>query len=152
MSSIPIPKTITMDELLNMSLDQLNVEEEEAWYSESKSNLEEPEEHSFEEITENQQEKERRRLFEIEQYEHDQLQEQSMEIMHRFNEEIMQKTEPELQTLLIEYQSYHYTIFTLADIHIWNAWKIQQLQKKLEELKQEEPGQKVESGQKKSER
>ena len=148
MSSIPIQKTITMDELLNMSLDQLNVEEEEAWYSESKSKLEEPEEHSFEEITENQQEKERRRLFEIEQYEHDQLQEQSMEIMHRFNEEIMQKTEPELQTLLIEYQSYHYTIFTLADIHIWNAWKIQQLQKKLEELKQEEPGQKVESGQK----
>ena len=149
MSSIPIQKTITMDELLNMSLDQLNVEEEEAWYSESKSKLEEPEECRFEEITENQQDKEeRRRLFEIEQYEHDQLQEQSMEIMHRFNEEIMQKTEPELQTLLIEYQSYHYTIFTLADIHIWNAWKIQQLQKKLEELKQEEPGQKVESGQK----
>ena len=147
MSSIPIQSTITMDELLNMSLDQLKVEEEEAWYSESKSkpeesNPEEPEERSFEEITENQQEKERRMLFEIEQFEHDQLQEQSMEIMQSFNEEIMQKTELELQILLIEYQSYHYTIFTLADIHIWNAWKIQQLQKKLEELKQE-PGQKV---------
>ena len=72
MSSIPIQKTITMDELLNMSLDQLNVEEEEAWYSESKSKLEEPEECRFEEITENQQDKEeRRRLFEIEQYEHE---------------------------------------------------------------------------------
>lgn len=142
MSSIPIPKTITMDQLLSMPLDQLNVEEEEAWYSERKSKLEEPEECSFEEITENQQDKERRILFEIEQFEHDQLQEQSMEIMQSFNDEIMQKTEPELQTLLIEYQSYHYTKFTLADIHIWNAWKIQQLQKKLEELKQE-PGQKV---------
>ena len=140
MSSIPIQSTITMDELLNMSLDQLKVEEEEAWYSESKSNLEEPEEHSFEEITENQQEKERRRLFEIEQFEHDQLQEQSMEIMQSFNEEIMQKTELELQILLIEYQSYHYTIFTLANIHIWNAWKIQQLQKKLEEAKARRAG------------
>jgi hypothetical protein len=134
-----------MDELLNMSLDQLKVEEEEAWYSESKSkpeesNPEEPEERSFEEITENQQEKERRMLFEIEQFEHDQLQEQSMEIMQSFNEEIMQKTELELQILLIEYQSYHYTIFTLANIHIWNAWKIQQLQKKLEEAKARRAG------------
>lgn len=145
MSSIPIQSTITMDELLNMSLDQLKVEEEEAWYSESKSkpeesNPEEPEERSFEEITENQQEKERRMLFEIEQFEHDQLQEQSMEIMQSFNEEIMQKTELELQILLIEYQSYHYTIFTLANIHIWNAWKIQQLQKKLEEAKARRAG------------
>jgi len=139
MSSIPIQQTITMHELLNMSLDQLTVEEEEAWYSESKSNFEELEKPDPEEITEYQQyQKERVRLFEIEQFEHDELQEQSMEIMHSFNDEIMQKTETELQILLIEYQSYPYTIFTLADIHNWNAWKIQQLQKKLEELKQKE--------------
>jgi hypothetical protein len=125
--------TITMDEFLSMSIVQLTVEEEEEVEEESKSKFEEPEE-----ITENYQEKERKRLFEIENYEHNQLQEQSMEIMYRFNNEIMQKTEPELQTLLIEYQSYPYTIFTLADIHIWNAWKIQQLQKKMEDLKQKE--------------
>jgi hypothetical protein len=131
--------TITMDELLSMPLDELTVEEEEEEEEEEEGKSKYEPDPEPEEITEYQEsQKERKRLFEIEQNEQDELQEKSMEIMHRFKDEIMHKTETELQTLLIECQSYPYTIFTLADIHIWNAWKIQQLQKKMENLKQKE--------------
>jgi hypothetical protein len=126
---------ITMDEILNMNIGELSevdLEEEAKWILEIADQVAVE---AIDKVVPTDYQIQRVQSRQIEQREHDQSVEESMEIANKFNKEIEHLTKSELQSLLTQYETYIYTPYTLADIHIWNAWKILQLQKKMTSMK-----------------